>query len=172
MLLHQITDDISMFNSKIGYSVDVRLIRQLKDEHALIEQLLYNINDAINSASFAMLNDYIYDFSILLREHFAKENTKFYMRLQYVVPHNSAQLHIVREFKEEMLVIGRDINRFVGKYAHRKINDENGRQFSEDFKSMQLILKKRIHQEESKLFPLYLDPGEQHRYDKLLLSEI
>ncbi len=171
MRLQNITNNISAFNSKIGIPVDLRLIKELEAEHALLDQLLTNMESAVAQSNFVQLSNYLNDFASLLRTHFAKENTKFYMRLQYVFPANSAQFEVIREFKDEMLLIGKTINKFLSRYATRKMDEQQKPQFLSDFKAINELLHSRIHNEETKLFPLYKDPTNGSLYEQLLIKE-
>ena len=170
MYLETFVNNITTINKK-PIPLDLELVKELKMEHELIEQQLNNIENAVYVKNYELLSGYVGEFGATLRSHLAKENTKFYMRLQYILPKNSAQFEIMKKFKNEMTEISKVVNKFIFKYYSCKINEKNQAAYLEELNCVMALLERRILNEESKLFPLYEDPDNEDYYEQLICFE-
>jgi len=67
-----------------------------------------------------------------------------------------ANKDIMMNFRQEMMQIGRAVNQFVTRYEQENWNAEMKAHFLDELLGIGEVLVRRIEQEESVLYPLYM----------------
>lgn len=98
-------------------------------------------------------------FATLLRAHLLKENLHLYVYLKHALQHDSELTELMNAMRAEMGAIGKVLNQFVTKYTTSPWDSETREQLGTELTGIASVLQKRIAQEESTLYTMYLPPS-------------
>ena len=139
-----------------GISYDPELIGQLADEHQSLLSIFGEMSDAAEKQNWPLTQKHLKSFATALRGHLLAENVKLYVYLSKSFASDPETQNIAKEFRKEMMHIGRAVNQFVTRYEVAAWSEEMKENFSSELAGIGEVLVKRIEHEEQSLYPLYL----------------
>ena len=150
------TPDMSAAPASKGITYDDQLIGQFHAEHQALLKLFTLIKDSAERQDFAKVQKHLKKFTSVLRGHLLTENVKLYVYLSRSLANDPANKDIMMNFRQEMMQIGRAVNQFVTRYEQDNWNAEMKAHFLDELLGIGEVLVRRIEQEESVLYPLYM----------------
>ncbi len=139
-----------------GITYDEKLISQFTGEHQELLSLFGDMVEAAEAENWAKVQKTLKVFTTILRGHLLTENLKLYVYLTNNLKSDPESLSIIREFRQEMMQIGRAVNQFVTHYGALKWTEGMKTEFLPELHGIGEVLVKRIQHEEQVLYPLYL----------------
>lgn len=142
--------------SNKGISYDQSLIDQFEAEHQSLISLFGKIKTSAESQDFKGVQKYLKKFTSVLRGHLLTENVKLYVYLSKALANDIENKEIMMTFRQEMMQIGRVVNQFVTRYEQTIWDNDMKANFLDELLAIGDVLVRRIEQEESVLYPLYM----------------
>ncbi|NIT53079.1 MAG: hypothetical protein GWO41_10145, partial [candidate division Zixibacteria bacterium] len=142
------------------------LTERLRADHQELLAIHGSVLEAAQRGDCKTLDNRIRDFETGLKAHLSEEFRDLYVFTEYLANrHKSEQDRTqLRDFKQEMQIIGGQVMGILNKYNKEPIKDQQIPGIIADFTQMGGILADRIRREEATLYPMYDDYGA--RYEK------
>ena len=136
-------------------SYDAKLVDKLKEDHQELIRLYTAIKQSAADGRFNELPDLLSDFKMLLQNHFALENVRFYVYVQQRWIHDAETSEFIAELRKEMNNIARAVMKFVETYIAAQPTYDTVATFNAELDQIGAALTKRVQLEESHLYSLY-----------------
>ena len=160
-LLTSLEKDRAKISKRI-LPIDYRgeLTNSLKSDHQVLLKVYMEILDAAQNRNFPELSDKLGEFKLSLKAHLAEEFKDLYVFVEhYAHDHSMDDKMRIREFRNEMNIIGGTVMGIINKYDNNYINEQTIDGFVGEFGSLGSVLTDRIKREETLLYPMYDDYG-------------
>ncbi|MDP2762804.1 MAG: hemerythrin domain-containing protein [Sideroxyarcus sp.] len=140
--------------SEIRYSPT--LVEELKSDHKDLIKLYTQIKADFDRGDYKAVPFRLDEFRVKLQGHLLTENVRFYVYIDRVHGQDEMNSELIRGFRHEMDGIGRAALAFLKKYETIGLDKDLVSAFTADFAHIGNVLTKRIKQEETVLYPLYM----------------
>ena len=160
-LLNSLEKDRARVSKRI-LPIDYRgeLTNSLKADHQTLLKVYMEILDAAQNRDYPELSSKLGEFKLNLKAHLAEEFKDLYVFVEHYAHDHSLDDKIrIREFRNEMNIIGGTVMGIINKYDNNYINDQTIDGFVGEFGSLGSVLTDRIKREETLLYPMYDDYG-------------
>jgi hypothetical protein len=132
------------------------LIPCLHAEHQELLALFGTLERASKSSDEVACRTALDRFTRLLQQHLLAENRHLYGYFARNANPNPKVAQRVETMSTEMLQIGKTLHRFVTAYAQAPWTAALREQLQQEIPVIGSVLSRRIHEEETELYPLYL----------------
>ncbi len=140
-------------NGRVAY--DPNLIIRLTREHRDMVNALAAIKLASDACRFDELPELLRHFKHAFHAHIAAENVKLYVYVQQRYGPDSETADFVFALRREMHGIARTLTEFINTHTAVVPCVETARVFRAELDVIGSLLLRRVHLEESRLYPLY-----------------
>lgn len=145
------------FQRRTRYDVyDPELVKTLESDHKELLALYGHIGQLYEKGMYSEIVKHLVVFKTRLEGHLLTENFRFYSYLEERLAGDPNDAAIMRDFRREMNTISRNVLNFIRSYQTKGINDQNARQFWQDYSRIGEVLQERIMREEHNLYPIYV----------------
>lgn len=134
------------------------LVALLRTEHRELLALLVGIERANAHADDDACRQALDRFTRTLREHLRLENRHLYGYFARQANPDRGTAARVAQMSGEMLQIGRELHAFIATYSRGAWSSARRMRLREDIRRVGDILRHRIREEETALYPLYQPP--------------
>jgi len=135
---------------------DPALVDGLKQDHQRLLALYVQLKEQFERGDFVGLAKAMEEFRWLFQEHLLIEKIRLYIYLEHMLAGDTANLELIRHFKQEMDGIGREVTRFLRKYENLESDPALAAGFRRELDQIGNVLNRRIQAEENQLYAFYL----------------
>lgn len=145
-------------SSPINYRIE--LTDNLKSDHQVLLNFYMEILDAAKNRDFSELSIKLDKFKDAFKAHLAEEFKDLYVFVEhYARRHSPGDKESIREFRNEMNIIGGTVVGVINKYDNNNVTGQTVERFIEEFGNLEHVLTDRLNREETLLYPMYDDYG-------------
>lgn len=156
------TDVIRVKDTTPGVHYDAFLIDRFTREHQELLEQFGLIQSYAETGQYHQVQKAIHLFAVGLRDHLLTENIKLYIYLAKAFENDEDTHELIKDFRREMMQIGKVVNQFVTRYDTPEWSDAMKADFLGELLSIGEVLVERIKREEEVLYPLYME-SDQYR---------
>ena len=138
-----------------GQDKSCALIQKFKREHLELMDFLSEANMALGRYEYWNVPLSLERFRTVMEAHLLDENVNLYWCLEDRLIRNPDGMKVMREFRREMLAIGRSVREFIRKYRTEGIGTDNHKDFERELHDIRNTLAARLEREEQQLYVLY-----------------
>jgi len=134
------------------------LIEKLKGDHQRMLGICARIAEAHRHGRIEEVRERLGALQEALQDHLMVENVRLFVYLTHLYASDVMSAELIRSFRTQMDVIGRNALAFIAKYREIREGTPLAQSFGKDFEALGAVLGARITREEESLYPLYAPP--------------
>lgn len=141
---------------QVGISYDSQLINKLKEDHQELIEIFTEIKAAASVGHYRRIPSKLSELKLALQTHIAVENVRLYVYIQQNYAQDEEVSNFVTGLRSEMNGIARAAVKFAERYTETPPVASTPANFVSGLEEIRVVLVKRVHLEESRLYSLYL----------------